>query len=293
MKKSMLLSTIAMIVVVVVALSTATFAWFTASTQAAITSDFTVEATKMFNMKTYTAGAWTVADTIDISATKLKPVAPIAELSAATQVGKGADVDAAPAVNAKDAWFTVTKDGANWKDFLAYTVGELQTAKVATVAPFQLSFADATMAGTATFAIDLEIIGQTAADWAALKSVNVVIMAESYKDGAVAFVGTQYNVQKPATDVTISGNDASLAGSPAKTFDAITTTGLTADPADSLTNHPNTTADGIKISYTGDVAIAKGEVKLVTAFVWLDGYQAADEIMSKVVKVNIGITKKA
>ncbi|MGN0796732.1 MAG: hypothetical protein ACI4M5_00845 [Christensenellales bacterium] len=293
MKKSMLLSTIAMIVVVVVALSTATFAWFTASTQAAITSDFTVEATKMFNMKTYTAGAWTVADTIDISATKLKPVAPIAELSAATQVGKGTDVDAAAVVNAKDAWFTVTKDGENWTDFLAYTVGELQTAKVATVAPFQLSFADATMSGQATFAIDLEIIGQTAADWAALKSVNVVVMVESYDDGAVEFVGTQYNVQNPATDVTLSGNDASLTASPAKTFAAITTTGLAADPSDSLTNHPNGTSDGIKISYTGDVQIDAAEVKLVTAFVWLDGYQAADEIMSKVVKVNIGITKKA
>ena len=292
MKKSMLLSTIAMIVVVVVALSTATFAWFTASTQAAITSDFTVEATKMFNMKTYDE-AWNVADTIDISATKLKPVAPIAELSAATQVGKGADVDAAPVVNAKDAWFTVTKNGENWKDFLAYTVDELNTASVATVAPFQLSFADATMAGDATFAIDLEIIGKTAADYAALKSVNVVVMVESYKDGTVKFVGTQYNVQNPATDVTLSGNDASLTGSPAKTFAAITTASLAADPSDSLNNHPNATSDGIKISYTGDVAIAAAEVKLVTAFVWLDGYQASDEIMSKVVKVNIGITKKA
>ena len=100
---------------------------------------------------------------------------------------------------------------------------------------------------------------------------HVTFMERYYKDGTVKFVGTQYNVQNPATDVTLTGNDASLTGSPAKTFAAITTTGLTADPSDSLTQHPNTTSDGIKISYTGDVAIAAAEVKLVTAFVWLDG----------------------
>lgn len=300
MKKSMLLSTIAMIVVVVVALSTATFAWFTVSSTAAITSDFNVEATRDFIIKTYDT-AWTITDQIDISSDKLRTVAPIAALDTATQVGKGSEgVDGAPVYNTNDAWYSVSTEGGAWKKdtFTGYTIAELtaDSAALATVKPFQLALADSTATGTANFTIDLTINGQTLADFNAIKSVNVVLMIESYADSSVTYVGTQYNVQKTNTDgvadadVTVPGADATLASTPHEQYKAVTTTGLTADVSGSLETYKvDTTA--LKISYNGTCSFTAGEFKLVTAFIWLDGYQAADEIMGKVVTVNVGIAK--
>lgn len=83
MKKSMLLTTIAMIVVVVVALSTATFAWFSSFTTVSSAAQVSVTAGSA-GIEVREAGAstqWTNALT-DTTCDNLTPVAPKADLAA-------------------------------------------------------------------------------------------------------------------------------------------------------------------------------------------------------------------
>ena len=210
-------------------------------------------------------------------------------------------------------WFT-TKEANAWdtKDFAAYTTAELKTANnsaaVAAVQTFQIAVADA-QANASTVDIQLYINGQTADDLAALRAMNVVLHFQSYTSGvADQWVGTQYKVATKASYTT--GNDvASVTKNDGVT---INSTGLKADNSKTLTqlgniNTPQTNEEwlvktkanesapeaGLYRNIQETVSFAAGEYKLVTAYIWLDGFEAVDAMMAKAVTVSINFTKAA
>lgn len=321
MKKSMLLTTIAMIVVVVVALSTATFAWFSAQTTAAIDGTATIEATRDFIIRDWQSTKWESTDKINLAAEKVVPIAPLASLDEAIvldTVNKKelvtiAGIDANATSYGYDAWFT-TKEADTWTSdvFAAYTTAELKTVgtgtkAIAAVQTFQIAVADAA-SNASTVDIQLYINGQTADDLAALRAMNVVLHFQSYTSGvADQWVGTQYKVATKASYTT--GNDvASVTKNDGVT---INSTGLKADNSKSLTelesiNAPQTNEEWLVAQKVGEgpeaglyrnihdtVNFAAGEYKLVTAYIWLDGFEAVDAMMAKAVTVSINFTKAA
>jgi len=132
MKKSTLITTIAMIVVVVVALSTATYAWFSSTSTAIANTSFTTEA----------SGDWTImkgtvannalafegaaADTITLDATAISAGlwCPTATIAAAI-----ADSDASTTLSDKAGFVQAQKNGNDYK------ITKLQTAAYDSTVP--------------------------------------------------------------------------------------------------------------------------------------------------------------
>ncbi len=117
MKKSMLLTTIAMIVVVVIALSTATFAWFSAAGQSAVEGTMTVQAGKEFTIKVsdgQTNPQWVDAgDTVNIAEglNGIAPISPTIKINDTTTKYSTAvtNTDTVPKVDKASGgkWYTV------------------------------------------------------------------------------------------------------------------------------------------------------------------------------------------
>ena len=310
MKKSMLLSTIAMIVVVVVALSTATFAWFSASQSATISGTTTITASKEFTVRTWQGSAWADTDTIQLNANQVTPLAPIG--TGLGMVTKGDNVD----VNAKTSpdlkWFTTDKYFAAGST-KAYTTDALADqgkdgGSMANVSSFQMAPVGADGA-TAVFDIKFEINGQTADDLKALNAMNVVLEITSYNNNeAATYIGTTYGIgndgvttataDSNGVDATATVEAAGKVGTKVTlTNDAITTltdSGWSATAiAIGASGYYKNSTTSLQKQITGEKALAAGEYLLVNVYVWLDGYEAIDAVMAKAVTVSIGISKKA
>lgn len=306
MKKSMLLSTIAMIVVVVVALSTATFAWFSATTTAAISGTATVDATKDFDIREY-GTAWASTNSISLKAEKVAPVAPMTSLETTKLITKGANVDAKYAENGDTFknWFKVN-DAFESTSFAAYTNTEVTTThKIATIAPFQVAKFDKVADPTAKVTITIKLAGDPATfnndDMTALKAINVVLHFQSYTaDVADQWVGTQYNTATAGLITDPNKATATFGDGSKKDAVPVATTGLVVDGDTALTDltetvvdgyyKNTTTAPGIYRQISATVNFAAKEYKLVTAYIWLDGYDALDNMMSKAFDISIGFT---
>lgn len=316
MKKSMLLSTIAMIVVVVVALSTATFAWFSAQTSATISGTATISATKEFTVRTWSTDRWVDQDEIVLTTEQVTALAPINGLELVTP----GTVDTNATFVDEVRWFTVDSDHTWATKSKGYKTASLATAgksggSAATVTSFQVAplgvAAEAT--ATAIFDIDLGINGQTIEDLDTLNAMNVVLEIYSYKDGSAAhttkqYIGTSY---KHAAGAVTAGADGAVvtvtAGQNTQAESGtVVSAGLTADTATTLgaitaTSAPAAgTADYWKVDATsfnkrvsGTYTFDGDEFILVTAYIWLDGYDATNNMMAKAVTVNIGISKQA
>ena len=303
MKKSMLLSTIAMIVVVVVALSTATFAWFSSTTTAAIEGTATVDATKDFDIREY-GSAWASTNSISLKADKVAPVAPMTSLETTKLITKGANVDAKYTEVAEDTknWFKVND---KFEAFAAYTNAEvtLSTQKIATIAPFQVAKYDKEADNAAKVTITIKLAGASFNndDMSALKAINVVLHFQSYTDAvADQWVGTRYNTATTGLITNPNTATASIAADTTGKTAAVevASTGLVADGADTLTGIATSAGegyylladDGLYRQISATVDFAANEYKLVTAYIWLDGYEALDNMMSKAFEVKIGFT---
>ena len=317
MKKSMLLSTIAMIVVVVVALSTATFAWFSSQASATISGTATISATKQFTVRTWSTDKWVDQDAIVLTTEQVTALAPINGLDLVTIGG----IDAEAPFKDEVRWYTVDNKYV-WDNSKGYKTASLATAgtgskSAATVTSFQVAplgvAADKT--ATAIFNIDLTINGQTLADLDTLNAMNVVLEIYSYKDGTTAhttkqYIGTSY---KHAAGAVTAGNDgAAVSVTPSKDTEAKngTPVNLTADAKTSVTAITATTVEdsgaavgtagywkgdttSLNKRVTGTYTFAGDEFILVTAYIWLDGYDATNNMMAKAVTINIGISKQA
>lgn len=317
MKKSMLLSTIAMIVVVVVALSTATFAWFSSTASATISGTTTITSTRDFIVRTWQggeSGAWADTDTITLNATKVTALAPMG--TGLGMVTKGDSVDDNVKTSPDLAWFTTDKNYATGKS-KAYTTAALANkgldgGSLANVSSFQLAPVSKDGA-TANFDIKFDIAGVTGDDLKTLNAINVVLEISSYNNkNAAEYYGTTYKV----------GNGGVTAGSP--TEGVADVTAISADAKAGTAGTPNTNLKGDDVtSLTGSItaitnpateiaaktsgyyktstnlykvitasrALAAGEYVLVNVYVWLDGYDAVDAMMAKAVNVSIAISK--
>lgn len=316
MKKSMLLSTIAMIVVVVVALSTATFAWFSASQSANITGSTTITATKQFTVRTWQGtdeqGAWADTDTIQLNANQVTPLAPIG--TGLGMVTKGSSVDVNAVTSPDLAWFTTDKYWAAGST-KAYTTNALKNqgkdgGSMANVSSFQMAPVGKDGA-TAVFDIKFEINGQTADDLKALNAMNVVLEITSYAKTEpakpTAYIGTTYGIGNNGVTVSTADEHGVDTGATMKEEGkAGTTVDLTDDTATDLNTgwassaiatgasgyYKNSTTS-LQKQISGTYALAAGEYVLVNVYVWLDGYEAVDAMMAKAVTVSISISKQA
>ncbi|MDD7350868.1 MAG: hypothetical protein PUG90_01605 [Clostridia bacterium] len=318
MKKSMLLSTIAMIVVVVVALSTATFAWFSSTQSATISGTTTITATKEFTVRTWQTNAWADTDTIQLNATTVTALAPMG--TGLGMVTEGDTVDDNVNISPALAWFTTDKSyttGAKSKS-KAYTTAALANkgidgGSMANVSSFQLAPVAAAGA-TAAFDIKLDIAGVTADDLKTLNAINVVLEISSYDNtNAAEYYGTTYKVgdngveagspTDGVAEVTTIGEAAKkgTAGAPATNLKADAVTSLTGgtitaitDPATQIVarqdGYYKTDSNLYKV-ITASRALGAGEYVLVNVYVWLDGYDAVDAMMAKAVNVSIAISK--
>lgn len=224
MKKSMLLSTIAMIVVVVIALSTATFAWFSAQGTPAITGSLTIQATGDFELRESkstvdAAASWkSVAGQIDItgSSKKFIPATPTTLLGDkyATHSGKYNDSLTIPALGTagEGKWYTAyAPTPTSWTD-AKYTEND----QGPTVTHIQVTPADKSKAHTANVTISLYIDGKGDSEYAnALNSARVVLMmskADKSPTGVALdtqYLGTQYSYGAANGTVTFGTNGVS------------------------------------------------------------------------------------
>ncbi|MGN0788623.1 MAG: hypothetical protein ACI4MY_01690, partial [Christensenellales bacterium] len=299
-----------MIVVVVVALSTATFAWFSASQSATISGTTTITASKEFTVRTWNGtDDWADTDTIQLNATQVTPLAPIG--TGLGMVTKGASVDDNAVTSEELAWFTTDKYFAAGST-KAYTTAALANqgkdgGSMANVSSFQMAPVGATGA-TAVFDIKFEITGQKADDLKALNAMNVVLEITSYANSDPAdYIGTTYGIGNEGVIVTTADSngvdaaatmdDAGKVGTKVTlTNDTVTdlTTGWSGSAILSGANgYYKNGSTSLQKQISGEYALDAGEYVLVNVYVWLDGYEAVDAVMAKAVTVSIGISKKA
>lgn len=330
MKKSMLLTTIAMIVVVVIALSTATFAWFSSQTDTAIEGQMVIEAGADFLFEESKGSDWTPTSKIDIAAnmgtadTGILPVSPVRALDKTTNttqfdyVAPGANADAHPTDN-QGVWYEVKGQKGSWS--------ALKVAKGGfAITKFRVKKANGAGPAKLNFKIKAD---DNANGLIALKSVKVVLQVTTYAEGGQSvegtkYYGTQYNYGgEGLVDTSTSiGADLSTDKVQASGYENAEGTYQTANTAPNDTLKPlgvvplysalqATTSfeDAIKqrVEYSSmtEASVKKvartfqeeitfnAEWVQVVAFVWLDGHTAMDDASGKTIDIVVGFRDPA
>lgn len=314
MKKSMLLSTIAMIVVVVVALSTATFAWFSAQGQNAITGTMTVQASKDFVINVVDNTAWAPAgDTIDIAnglGGGISPVSPSFALDEADKyVAPGETADKVPTMGT-NKWYTTTGTANKYATLSQATQGFAITS-------FQIKVGDGTVQNAVKMKTQIKV-DNNAANLAALKGVRVVFQVTDYDDtgakGTTNWYGTTYKyggtglvdsngeivtdqTWKTATGAGTEKEYKGITNTAAATYTALNVSGNTftsiaaADKDVFIVSGSTDSTDGMYRTMEETISFAANATKTVTVYVWLDGHAVDDAAGGKTVSIQVSFTK--
>lgn len=309
MKKSMLLTTIAMIVVVVVALSTATFAWFSSFIEVTATATLTVEAgsagielrenTTRINDDPTTAdpaieskaGAWSEWTNVatPITAQAITAVAPTVDIALPTYA-EGADSASLPnndstvfysAIKKNDSGMkVVVNDGVVAAANTAYLYQELQIRTTSTTAQNV----------TATITITAKDKNKEA-DQLAVQNAKVVMVGvrgqsktptTTYKKGTTfnwglkTAGGDTWDAPMTVPLADAEGQESTLLAANA---------GVTSDFA---TNYTLSVTD----SFTG-MTSASADWITVRIYVWIDGHNADNSVKGGAFDVSIKFTKAA
>ena len=258
MKKSMLFTTIARIVVVVVALSTATFAWFSSQITNAITGNVTIKAGQDYVLKTFDADAgWVVTtNNINLSATDVSPTSPTRDFAASgattnDRFYEHGDLTKTP-VNAaaKGLWIKGNQDGNQLKNLAELDYKGVDANKAMAIQTFRVSRTDASENKLSYIEANIKSLSQEINQTAitALDNIKVVLQISEYAPkksttGPInlkgnKFYGTQYSFVGGGTAIT-GGGGANQDTIGSKTGDASTL--LTKGSNSNLVAFPNTT----------------------------------------------------
>lgn len=324
MKKSMLLSTIAMIVVVVVALSTATFAWFSASSQTAIEGTMTIQAGREFLLNVSDKQAsphWTsatstinIAENMGTSDAGISPVSPTHKLAEAYDASTPApyytsptSMDQVPTANEAGKWYTVKGQSKSYDALANVTEGFAVTS-------FQVGVGDG---AAQTVYLQTTIKTSDSADrLQALKGVRVVYQVTSFDaTGAAtgtAWYGTSYTY---GGDGLLETNGTVVTGTTYKTTATgagtpVALTDITTNSAYGALSTATTLAAGKKTYATADIfrcseltneglyrfmqtplTFVAAEFKTITVYVWVDGHDVDDQSAKKDISVMVGFSK--
>lgn len=276
MKKSMLLSTIAMIVVVVVALSTATFAWFSSFQNVSATADLTITAADAgIEIRENTGSAWgSWTNAVTMEANSLTAVAPTVDLVAPSYTSDTA-VNAIPdadTVAFYDAQQTTTQVTVKTNPSVAgaYIYKEMQVRSTSTDQK-TISLAvtvDGTKGGTVSDPSEETKL--------ALAKTKIVVASLKGKSGTAEWVGTTFNygllnasayaANSNADKLTVSGSVAiAEAGGRETALSGLSTLAVTGNKittSDTWANLTNVADDYITIR----------------AWVWIDGHTADNSV---------------
>lgn len=299
MKKSMLLSTIAMIVVVVVALSTATFAWFSSFETVSSSAQVTVSAGSAGIEVREPSGQWGNSLT-QTNSDGLSPVAPKADLAPFNAPDGQVYTDA---LGGRDEFFTAVKkpyQGTNkiwigaapqvgtnyiYKEFQVRNASSTPTDIVLTVTV--KAQADNDTNKTTNDALD--------ADKAAIDNTKIVVFAAK---GVTA-----------TTPGTIAGNafNFGMTGSPAYSVDEKFDTTNQGTPSDKVkteagnikTNKVNFVSGTSNYSMvysdnTTMAGVANNDAAnwyTIGVYVWIDGHNADNVAAGAKLDINIVVTK--
>lgn len=289
MKKSMLLSTIAMIVVVVVALSTATFAWFSSFNTVTASAQLNIAAQDAgLEIREYTPGepatakweAWTNAVTLE--ATGLTATAPKAQLTA-PEVN---DADSTAAfTNAAEGFFIAQAEkaatGTTGADNVAYVAGDNVWKVTKATATNGTEYIYKDIQVRATTAKAKKIIcsvtvaaaeGSNEADVAAATATRVAI-ASNFK-GTKAVVGSDYkHGLKNVTTIT----DGQIVKAP-NAGTSVTLNGTSGTYTDDWTTVADDTTAAQWVS--------------IRVFIWIDGFTADNAAKNGNINVAISFTSE-
>ena len=330
MKKSMLLTTIAMIVVVVIALSTATFAWFSAAGQSAVEGTMTVQAGKEFTIKVsdgQTNPQWVDAgDTVNI-AEGLKGIAPI---SPTIQINNEAKTYSTEVTSTSTVPKVVTQDGGEWYSVLGTSGGykELtnvtaQTTKTYAYTALQVNRNDGGQEAYLQVAIS---VPDAAGNLQALQGARVLMAITSFdmttgNKSKTEWFGTQYTyggngfltADNKLIDPATSENwkTATGEGTPAtgltplvKNGTYATLGGAVTDFATGAKNYKKADIFKSNKDFTGNDTATMfrfleqkldfsdpTEPKTIQIWVWMDGHKVDDASSKKNISINVSFAK--
>ncbi len=331
MKKSMLLTTIAMIVVVVIALSTATFAWFSASSQTAVEGTMTIQAGREFMLNVVDATTptqWTsatgkidIANDMGTAENGISPVSPTHSLSAAygnpsssgSYYSDPATMDKVPTKNEAGLWYTVKGQSGAYDALANVNTGFAVTS-------FQVGIGD----GKAqTVYLQTTIKTSDSADrLQALKGVRVVYQVTSFDTTGnrtgTAWYGTKYTwggaglLQANGTIVTGDTYKTTATGAGSEAAEKDTLTAIISNGAYGTFLPEPTLAAGKSKYATADIfrcseeansnkglyrfmqtplTFEAAEFKTITVYVWVDGHAVDDQSAKKDISVMVGFSK--
>lgn len=282
MKKSMLLSTIAMIVVVVVALSTATFAWFSSFNTVTASAQLNIAAQDAgLEIREYTTAwqPWTNAVTLE--ATGLTATAPKAQLTAPE-----VDSDSTAAfTNTAEGFFIAQAEkastGATGADNVTYATGDNV---------WKVTNATATN-GTEYIYKDIQVRATTAKAKKIICSVTVAAAEGSNEADVAAATATRVAIAsnfKSTKDVVGSDYKHGLKD-------------VTEISDGQIVKAPNAgtsvTLNGTSGTYTDDWTTAENNTTAeqwvsIRVFIWIDGFTADNAAKNGNINVTISFTSE-
>lgn len=289
MKKSMVLSTIAMIVIVVVALSTATYAWFTSTTTATATADFQANsASSELEIRAEGTASWSTSLVLGSlkNADLAMPVGELAwangHVADATYVSKDFGKTAAPA----HSFVTKANNG---------TIGETSKTSLLAKAVQVRNNATATAEGddgTRNVTLNVVVGAGSRSDYsdeayttpsntedfntnlqnkAASQALRIVVLYKiaTPADGSYTLtadataVGTSY---VPATSVSdVTAKEAVTLTKDVTPYDATTLATMGTDTTTWKINVPG-------------ISLQKGQVLVMEVYAWFEGNKASNEL---------------
>ena len=270
MKKSLVISTIATVLVVVVALTTATFAWFSASQGATVGSSFTLSSAGggvsvyMWNANTGATGeagmAFTAGDGTNAT-TDYNPLMPRAQI--------GGIYDAAATVDTISTNQVSTKGLPNIPFVYAQQSGTGISVQSITARPvvarFQLVAGFAQTDATITVRISIDE-GSTSLDQTAARNVKFVLIGQQANRDTIDathpdfIIGTDYNYINGATEGSVASPDYQSVTIPANTEK---TRSVTVNPSTITAQSPSTTT--LEFSMVDTVPLE------CVLYMWIDG----------------------
>ncbi|MDY4592111.1 MAG: hypothetical protein SO434_01725 [Eubacteriales bacterium] len=305
MKKSMLLSTIAMIVVVVVALSTATFAWFSSFESVTASASLTVSAgtaglelrentTRVVTdyndatSETPSDGAWgDWTGTVSAEMQNVTLTAPVTDIAVPVYAAS-AQSNAVPTTEST-LFYEATRAGTK------VTVNQLATAN-ATYMYREIQVRSTSSAAKnviATVTVKVPESDSSEQSKLAVDNAKIVLVAvkgqATTADGAV-IKGTQHNV---GLDSTL--NDASewKAGLLKPTYEVTTNYGGRAAALNSSLTADTITTSGTTKTFTNtwnSITNASADYITVRIYMWLDGHGADNAVKGGKVDVSVVFT---
>lgn len=310
MKKSLVITTIATVLVIVVALTTATFAWFSASSKNEVTSDFTAQTSNAVftfypwssgnNQYDYANGSssldltqFTTLDTEKghggfITRENMKPYVPFETINADTPVvmtGNWAGLPGEEFYTAQDtngqltdAYKTPTNSAA------ADVATQIANAGFANVARFELVNGK-NVAKNVDISVTITGKGNSP-DVAVAEEMRVILIGVPSADntGAKKFiVGTEYKSGGDPADWSDSFTEGSYVSNTTTSYSTFTQGGGYANliTPNSMNRDPNGTLTysfpyKIAASTFSGISIAAGESYDIYLYIWLDGSEITD-----------------